>query len=78
VLLPAGLDVRFQGPATLPDLELAPDMGHNLCLIYKEALHNVAKHAQATTLIVALAPTLASLTLTITDAGRSHDGPATA
>jgi signal transduction histidine kinase len=74
VLPPAGLDIRFQVPANLPDPELAPDFRHNLYLIYKEALHNVVKHAQATTVTVQLAATAAGLALTITDDGCGHNG----
>jgi signal transduction histidine kinase len=74
VLPPAGLDVRFQVPADLPDPELAPAVGHNLYLIYKEALHNVVKHAQATLVTVQLAATAAGLALTVADNGRGHDG----
>ncbi|WP_169515162.1 sensor histidine kinase [Hymenobacter norwichensis] len=74
VLPPAGLDVRFQVPADLPDPELAADLRHHLYLIYKEALHNVVKHARATTVTVQLAATTAGLALTVTDDGRGHDG----
>ena len=73
VLPPAGLDVRFLVPATLPAPELAPALLHNLYLIYKEALHNVVKHAQATTVTVQLAIT-AGLTLRVADDGCGHDG----
>ena len=73
VLPPAGLDVRFQISADLPDPELSPTLGHNLYLIYKEALHNVVKHARATTVTVQLAAT-AGLLLTVADDGRGHDG----
>jgi len=74
VLPPAGLDVRFRVPADLPDPELPPSVGHNLYLIYKEALHNVVKHARATTVTVQLAATAVGLTLTVADDGRGHDG----
>ena len=74
VLPPAGLDVRFQVPAQLPDPELAPERLHHLYLIYKEALHNVVKHARATTVTVQLATAAAGLTLTVADDGRGHDG----
>ena len=74
VLPPAGLDVRFRVPPGLPDPELAPVLLHNLYLIYKEALHNVVKHAQATTVTVQLAAAAAGLTLTVADDGRGHDG----
>jgi len=66
--------VRFQVPADLPDPELSPNLGHQLYLIYKEALHNVVKHARATTVTVQLAATTAGLTLTVADDGRGHDG----
>jgi hypothetical protein len=38
VLPPAGLDVRFLVPANLPDPELAPDLRHNLYLIYAASI----------------------------------------
>jgi|GEM_PF-1623878 len=74
VLPPAGLDVRFQVAPDLPDPELHPTLGHNLYLIYKEALHNVVKHARATTVTVQLAATAAGLALTVADDGRGHNG----
>ncbi len=73
VLPPAGLDVRFLVPADLPDPKLPPTLGHNLYLIYKEALHNVVKHARATTVTVQLAAE-ADLVLTVADDGCGHDG----
>lgn len=73
VLPPAGLDVRFQVPTDLPDPELTADRRHHLYLIYKEALHNVVKHARATTVTVQLAATGAGLALTVADDGRGHD-----
>ena len=73
VLPPAGLDVRFRVPADLPDPALAPALLHNVYLIYKEALHNVVKHAHATTVTVQVAA-VAGLTLTVADDGRGHDG----
>jgi signal transduction histidine kinase len=74
VLPSAGLDVRFLVPADLPDPELAPDLGHNLYLIYKEALHNVVKHARATTVTVQLAATTAGLALTVANDGCGYNG----
>ncbi|OGX82790.1 hypothetical protein BEN47_18190 [Hymenobacter lapidarius] len=74
VLPPAGLDVQFRVPADLPDPALAPALLHNFYLIYKEALHNVVKHAHATTVTVQLAAATACLTLTVADDGRGHDG----
>ena len=74
-LLPyAGLDVQFRVSPDLPDPELAPALLHNFYLIYKEALHNVVKHAHATTVTVQLAAATAGLILTVADDGRGHDG----
>jgi len=74
VLPPAGLDVQFRVPADLPDPALAPALRHNFYLIYKEALHNVVKHARATTVTVQLAAAAGGLALTVADDGRGHDG----
>ncbi|HEX8429254.1 sensor histidine kinase [Hymenobacter sp.] len=74
VLPPADLDVQFRVCPNLPDPALAPALLHNFYLIYKEALHNVVKHAHATTVTVQLAATTASLTLTVADDGCGHDG----
>ncbi len=74
VLPPAGLDVAFRVPPDLPDPELAPALLHNVYLIFKESLHNVVKHAQATTITVKLTAAATGLVLTVTDNGRGHDG----
>ena len=74
VLPPAGLDVEFRVPPDLPDSVLPPLLRHHLYLIYKEALHNVVKHAGASLVTVGLAHTPAGLALTVADNGRGHDG----
>ncbi len=74
VLAPAGVDVTFAVPATLPTHPLPPEVLHQLYLIYKEALHNVVKHAQATQVSVTLTVAAAALTLHVTDNGRGYDG----
>ena len=74
VLPPAGLNVRFQVPADLPDPALAPDLLHNLYLIYKEALHNAVKHARGATLVtIGLTHEAGQLCLTVRD---NAPGPA--
>ncbi|QKG54988.1 tetratricopeptide repeat protein [Hymenobacter sp. BRD67] len=75
VLAPAEVDVTFAVPATLPAPSLPPEVLHQLYLIYKEALHNVVKHAQATQVTVTLT-VAAALTLHVTDDGRGYDGSA--
>jgi signal transduction histidine kinase len=74
-LLPyAGLDVQFRVSPDLPDPVLDPALLHNFYLIYKEALHNVVKHARATTVTVQLAAVADGLILSVADDGRGHDG----
>jgi signal transduction histidine kinase len=43
-----GLRVRFDIPATLPDIELSGKMRHLIFLVVREALNNAVKHAHAT------------------------------
>jgi signal transduction histidine kinase len=74
VLPAAGLDIEFLVPASLPDPVLPAELRHNLYLIYKEALHNVVKHAQATLVTVQLNHGPTGLVLTVADNGRGHDG----
>lgn len=47
LLIPTGRDVRFRADNTLPAIGLPAAVRRNLYLIYKEALHNVLKHAPA-------------------------------
>ncbi len=75
VCFPLGLEVDFAaGPA--PATQLSPEALQSLYLIYKEALHNVVKHAQATRVTVRLAHSAAGLCLSVADDGRGHDGTA--
>ena len=73
-LSPAGLDVDFRVSAGLPTQPLTAELRHNLYLIYKEAIHNVVKHAHATLVTVTIAAVPTNLTLTIADNGQGHDG----
>jgi signal transduction histidine kinase len=73
-VLPADLEVSFAEPMALPTTPLPAEVLHHLYLIYKEALHNAVKHAEATRVTVTLTATLAVLTLTVADNGRGHDG----
>ncbi|MFD1470187.1 sensor histidine kinase [Hymenobacter caeli] len=80
VLVPAGLAVVFDAPAALPDGRLPTALRRNLYLIYKEALHNVLKHAAGATRVtvrLALGGSPAGLLLEVRDdaavpAGHSH------
>jgi signal transduction histidine kinase len=44
----AGLRCRAELPAQLPAIPIAPEVRHNVFLAFKEAVHNVVKHAKAT------------------------------
>ena len=76
VLAPAGIDAEFftdlPPTAPLPSAETR----QQLYLIFKEALHNVVKHAGASLVTVRLAATPAGLRLTVADNGRGHSGAA--
>jgi len=75
VLTPAGVDIAFGVPAALPPHPLPHEVLHQLYLIYKEALHNVVKHARATQVTVTLTVAPALLTLHVADDGQGYDGP---
>ena len=44
----AGLRCRADLPAQLPAIPIPPEVRHNVFLAFKEAVHNVVKHARAT------------------------------
>lgn len=52
---------------------LAVDRQRDLILMFKEALHNVTRHAAATEVNIALTPERGSLVLTVTDNGHGFD-----
>ncbi len=65
-----GLSVRFDILRPLPDAQVPMPVMRAVLLISKEALHNVAKHAQATEAVVAIRVDDGILTLSIEDNGR--------
>ena len=70
VLATADIELDFDfDPSGLPPEPLALEARHALYLIYKEALHNVVKHARATVVTVRLARAARHLQLTIADDG---------
>ena len=64
------LRCRLDLPAGVSLLPLSSQIRHNVFLAFKEALNNVAKHAAATEVRVALKVAVQSFTLTIEDNGR--------
>ncbi|HZF01820.1 MAG TPA: two-component regulator propeller domain-containing protein [Methylomirabilota bacterium] len=50
----AGVRYRASVPAQLPPTPIPPEVRHNVFLAFKEAVHNVVKHAQATEVCIRL------------------------
>jgi len=78
----AGVAVTFDAPneADVTRLTLAPDRRRHVLLIFKEAVHNVTKHAGARTVRISVTIASGRLELGIEDDGRgfeveqAHDG----
>lgn len=66
----AGVSWHFQAPDRLPPLKLKLEKRRNIFLIYKEALHNIAKHSGATAVTISLAISKDCLTLHVADNGQ--------
>ena len=66
----AGLRCRLDVPMQLPAWPLTAEVRHNLFLAFKEALHNVVKHAAASEVRISLAPETDAFTLIVEDNGR--------
>jgi signal transduction histidine kinase/streptogramin lyase len=69
----AGLRYRAEVPAQLPAIPIPPEVRHNVFLAFKEAIHNVVKHAQASEVWIRLRLQSGNFVLTIEDNGRGLD-----
>jgi len=69
-LTPAGLKFNLDLPLTLPPLVISSEVRHNLFLAFKEALHNVVKHARATEVLVTLEIRPGGFVLSVRDNGQ--------
>ena len=65
-----GLDLRIDVDDDVPEMVLPSSARHHLCLLVREAVANVLKHAQATTLEFRLHVRAGRLEMTIADDGR--------
>jgi ligand-binding sensor domain-containing protein/signal transduction histidine kinase len=65
----AGLRYRAEVPAQLPAITIPPEVRHNVFLAFKEAVHNVVKHAQASEVWIRLRLQTGNFTLSIEDNG---------
>lgn len=69
----AEIDYTFEAAMPEGDRALAMTFRRDVLLIYKEALHNAARHADATNVSIHLAQRNGRLELTIEDDGRGFD-----
>jgi signal transduction histidine kinase/ligand-binding sensor domain-containing protein len=70
----AGLRYRVDMPNQLPEVNLPPEVRHNVFLAFKESVNNVVKHAQATEARVRLRLDNGSFTFEIEDNGKGFAG----
>lgn len=70
----AGLRYRVDMPNQLPEVNLPPEVRHNVFLAFKESVNNVVKHAQATEARVRLRLENGSFTFEIEDNGKGLAG----
>ena len=70
----AGVRYRFDLPAQLPAQSIAPDVRHNVFLASKEAVTNIVRHANATSVWIRLRVEGSSVILEIEDNGRGVAG----
>jgi signal transduction histidine kinase len=70
----AKLRYRIDVPTQLPKVTLPPEVRHNVFLAAKEAIHNVVKHAQASSVWIRLKLEAERFTLEVEDDGRGLAG----
>jgi signal transduction histidine kinase/ligand-binding sensor domain-containing protein len=73
----AGVRCRLDMPLELPEWRLTTEARHNLFLAFKEALNNVARHAQASEVHVCLSLKPETFELSVEDNGRGLEPGAT-
>ncbi len=71
----AGLPCRVNFPAQLPATLIPPEVRHNVFLAFKEAVHNVVKHAQAREIWIRLRLQPDHFIMEVEDNGRGLDKP---
>lgn len=69
ILSPNGISFRFDFDEDLLPMILSPEKRKNLFLIFKEAIHNIVKHAKATNVLVSLHKTGNGMHLIVSDDG---------
>ncbi len=69
----AEISCRVDLPDNLPAHQVSPEARHNVFLVVKEALNNIARHAQATEVRLQVTASNQEVTLVIEDNGRGFD-----
>jgi signal transduction histidine kinase len=69
----AGIRFRFEAPNVLPPWPLSAESRHGLFLAFKEALHNIIRHASAQTVRIIFRMETDSYSLTMEDDGKGFD-----
>ncbi|MBC8096732.1 MAG: ATP-binding protein [Akkermansiaceae bacterium] len=72
----ARIRCSFDVPTSFPAWPITSELRHNLFLAFKEALHNVIKHAGASEVRIVLGVQAQDFTITIKDNGRGFASPA--
>ncbi|MFK7850959.1 MAG: sensor histidine kinase [Akkermansiaceae bacterium] len=70
ILLDPINNLQWSLSSDFPDWTLGDEDGRNLVLFFREVLHNIRRHSQATQVIIRLAQDKADLVVTISDNGR--------
>ena len=73
LLAAAGIRCRLDMPVQFPDWRLTAEVRHNVFLAFKEALHNVVKHAAANEVRIVLTLKKSAFELMVADDGRGFD-----
>jgi signal transduction histidine kinase len=68
------ISCRFKVPMSLPPVRVEGRVRHDLLMAVKEALNNIARHAQATEAEFRMAVTHGALEIEIADNGKGFDG----
>ncbi len=72
-LVSLGIRCQLEVPLQLPHWPISAEMRHNVFLAFKEALHNVVKHAAAREVSVYLKPHESGFNLNVRDDGKGFD-----
>jgi signal transduction histidine kinase/streptogramin lyase len=71
----ANIRCRVDLPDRIPNRTLSPEVRHNLFLVVKEALNNIARHSHAEEVRLRVTTTDEEMTICIEDTGRGFQSP---